>query len=576
MIHEIEPTDRRIRDIHAKRKQLLALPPEEALDCILEERQPVPLVHSFPEEDFYFLIHDIGAEDSLQLLEMASDKQWEYILDTDIWHRDHIIIPEITRWLKLFLTASPARMVRWSAEKHTEFMEYYLFRNIQVAVREHDQDPSELGDGFETHDDVFYFRVNDLPFGPEPDTHLKEERDAFVTEYLHRLSDYDYDLYHSILLESVSVIPAETEEELYRLRNVRLAEKGFVPFDEAVGIYQALKPETFEKQSRNFVKKYPRHRENSAPVSLYPLTVMGRDNFFADALELLGQEGISEHLQSEFAGLCNHVISADQRKIREREELKTVVRKICAFLSIGLEVLLKTDSPSPQQAAVMLHKYPLAQIFRVGYGQAAQLKWRAERWRRESWLEKQELPLTFWGEEWLGILGGLLIEKPLFFDNYQSGVLYRDFLSSGDIRHTEKMLENIIAADRLLSQMQISLRSMPDRFMTWKSCILTAWARHCLGLAETPEPISIKDFRGFFSDLWEPGGDSRKIRDEMKESFLHWISGRAGEDIFGISEKYREILEDLFAEVEREYAAVSAHNLDARYVLLFHISENTE
>lgn len=576
MTREIEPIDRRIRELHAKRKQILALPPEEALDRILDERQPVPLVHSFPEEDFYFLIHDIGAEDSLQLLEMASDRQWEYILDTDIWHRDHIIIPEITRWLKLFLTASPARMVRWSAEKHTEFMEYYLFRNIQVAVREHDQDPSELGDGFETHDDVFYFRVNDLPFGPEPDTHLKEDRDEFVTEYLHRLSDYDYDLYHSILLESATVIPAEAEEELYRLRNVRLAEKGFVPFDEAVGIYQALRPETFEKQSQKFLKKYPRTDSGFIPVPLYPLSTVSQDSLFAHALERIEQEGISEHLQSEFAGLCNHVISADQRKIREREELRTVVRKVCACLSIGLEVLLKTDSPSPQQAAVMLQNWPLAQIFRVGYGQTAQLKWRAEKWRRESWFEKQELALTFWGEEWLGVLGGLLIEKPLFFDNYKSGVLYRDFLSSEDIRHTEKMLDHIIAADSLLSLVQISPRPMPDRFMTWKSCILTAWARHCLGLAETSEPVPMKDFRRFFPELWEPAGDSRKIRDEMKESFLHWISSRAGEDIFAVSEKYRMILEDLFAEVEREYAAVSAQNLDARYVLLFHISENAE
>ncbi len=576
MTYEIEQIDRRIRELQAKRKEILALPPENALDRILDERQPVPLVHSFPEEDFYFLIHDIGVEDSLQLLEMASDKQWEYILDTDIWHRDHIIIPEITRWLKLFMTASPARMVRWTAEKQTEFMEYYLFRNIEVAVREHDQDPSELGDGFETHDDVFYFRVNDLPFGPDPENPLKEQRDEFLTEYLRRLSDHDHIFYHSMLVESATVIPAEMEEELYRLRNVRLAEKGFVPFDEAVGIYQALKPETFAKQSRNFLKKYPRQSEKSSPVSLYPLSVLGRDNFFANALELLGQDGISEHLQSEFAGLCNHVISADQRKIREREELKGIVRKVCAYVSIGLEVLLKTDSPSPEQSADMLRKYPLVQIFRVGYGQAAELKWRAERWRKQSWFEKQGFALPFWGEEWLGILGGLLIEKPLFFDNYQSGVLYRDFLSSEDIRQTGKILDHIIAADSLLDLLQISPEPAADRFMIWKSFLLTPWARHCLGLAETPEPIQMNEFRRFFSDLWETEGGVRKIRDKMKESFLKWISGRAGEDIFGISEKYREILEDLFAEAEREYAAVSEQNLDARYVLLFHLSENTE
>ena len=36
------------------------------------------------------------------------------------------------------------------------------------------------------------------------------------------------------------VIPAEAEEEAFRQRNVRLAEKGLLPFEEAVGIYQPL------------------------------------------------------------------------------------------------------------------------------------------------------------------------------------------------------------------------------------------------------------------------------------------------------------------------------------------------
>ena len=43
-----------IRALDRERVQLLSLPPEKALDRILEASHPAALVHSMPEEDFYF------------------------------------------------------------------------------------------------------------------------------------------------------------------------------------------------------------------------------------------------------------------------------------------------------------------------------------------------------------------------------------------------------------------------------------------------------------------------------------------------------------------------------------------
>ena len=70
-----------------EREKLLSLPPEKIRDHILDHPRPGELVQSFPEEDFYFLIHDIGPEDSLALLSMASAAQWEYIIDMESWQR---------------------------------------------------------------------------------------------------------------------------------------------------------------------------------------------------------------------------------------------------------------------------------------------------------------------------------------------------------------------------------------------------------------------------------------------------------------------------------------------------------
>ena len=48
----------RWEELSIERKKILSLPPKKALERILDAPQPAALVHSIPEEDFYFLIHD--------------------------------------------------------------------------------------------------------------------------------------------------------------------------------------------------------------------------------------------------------------------------------------------------------------------------------------------------------------------------------------------------------------------------------------------------------------------------------------------------------------------------------------
>ncbi|MEJ2284819.1 MAG: DUF6178 family protein [Desulfobacterales bacterium] len=120
--------------LQEKRRQILEKSPGEALDLILQDPQQLPLVHSFPEQDFYFLIHDIGPEDALPLLALASEKQWDHIVDLETWQKDRIDLQSVSRWLGLLLDADQQRFIRWFLEQKLEFIELYLFRNIEFRV----------------------------------------------------------------------------------------------------------------------------------------------------------------------------------------------------------------------------------------------------------------------------------------------------------------------------------------------------------------------------------------------------------------------------------------------------------
>lgn len=564
--------------LRKKRSAILALPPEQALDRILSDPQPAALVHSFPETDFYLLVHDIGPEDALPLLALASSKQWDHLLDLESWGRDRIEMSRLTRWMNLLMEADPQRFIRWFLKDRLAFGELYLFHHVEVRIREHDQDPSEFGEGFFTLDQVYYVRLLKMPPPAEGSAIGEEERQAFLMKLLQRLAEHDHPLFQSLLLEAAHVIPAEAEEAELRWRNVRLAEKGFAPFDEAVGIYQPMTVRRLESQPPKCIAG---DRSGPAatllPVPAYPLRELKADTHFSRALARIQPDEALSHLQWEFANLCNRIIVADHKIVRDREQLAAVVAKACGYVSMGLERLKgpAAAAPDPVRAAAALMRHPLVQLFRLGFGRALEVKWQAERWLGTCWFAQAGLKLGFWGEHWMGVLGGVLLKKPQYYDNGQTGVLYREFAALADVERTERVLKQVQAVDHLLAVMDPRL-DPPARysFLTWKNLLLTQWARHRLDLKEDKvRPLALADFGPFFDELLPPlspeGAGPRRIPDALKTDFVAWLTRETGLKDFEISAKLGIVFEDLFAEVEAEYGRVATRDLDPRFVQLF-------
>jgi len=568
-------TLQRALQLQEKRRAIMGLSGQKALDRILDDPQPAALVHSFPEQDFYLLVNEIGPEDALPLLALATNKQWEHIVDLAVWQKDRIELNSLMRWMNLLLEADPRRFVKWFLEEQLDFGEFYLFKNLEVRIREHDQDTADFGDEYFTLDDVYYLKIIDVPTETESEQLTDEQRRAFLTKLAQSLAAYDHDVFQSVLLEVTHVIPNVAEEECYRWRSVRLAEKGFLPFDEAIGIYQPINPKDLEKTKPKFIPRSA-NEISSLPVPVSPLRELKEDNHFTRALQKIAPVNVLQQLQSEFANLCNQIGVADHRSPGERAILSGIVKKAGGYLSIGLEQMLKGKAVDPALAAALITRYPLQDIFRAGFGRALKLKWRAERWLSKCWFARADLRLTFWGEKWMGVLGGLLVKKPLFYDNYKTGVLYRDFASAADILETETIFDQVVAVDDVLSLMNIKMEpSARYGFLTYKNLLLTLWVRHYLQLKERKlKSLTLKQFLPFFETLLPGKAESdsekaRKIPLEMKTDFLRWLAAETSLNDAEISGQLGQTFEDLFNEIELEYGRVAANEIDPRFVHLF-------
>jgi hypothetical protein len=491
----------------------------------------------------------------------------------EVWGKDQPDDLALTRWLERLLKADPDRFTHWILHDQRDLLEYFLFRHLEVHIREYEQDPAEVGKEFFSEDQVHYVRLRKFPSDDSQAQAFEAQRDTLILDVLKRIAVVDLQIYQHILLESSVVIPAEAEEELYRLRSIRMAEKGFLPFDEAVGVYQSLSvADLMQRQPKS--AGFTGRQVESYPLEVESIDLSEKADLFVRTLAGIRDQVAMQQLQTEFAGLCNQVVAADQNLVRQKADLAQVVDKVSGYISLGLEKI-DTDATDqdPYRNANMIQTYLLADIFRVGYGCALSLKWQADKWRRESWFEQAGLPLGFWGEEWLGVLGGLLIKKPLFFDNYASGVLYREFSGLNDIDRTRQALEQIIAMDDLLSRMGLDMDRTPQSgFITYANLLLTQWANHYLGQTNVPEtlqPISLTRFRRFFNALWEGNTSPRHISNTMRENFLTWLAQRSDLATYELSERLGPWLEALFQQIEDELGPVAARDLDPHHIYLF-------
>jgi hypothetical protein len=534
----------------------LRLPAQKAFQAILESPTPARVVQSLAEEDFFWIVREVGPEDALPLVALASNEQWQYLLDLELWKKDRLDIDAVHQWFSLLLKADPERFLIWGLRENAPLLELHLFKHIQIHVKEQDESPSDFEEGFFTLDGTFYIRIREKKYY------------EVLKGFLERLAAYDLQAFRNLLLESIGVLPAEVEEGLYRLRNVRLTEKGFLPFEEAIGVYQHLAPEKL-KGERVKTWKGTDSAAASHPAPLSTALLIPHQDLFSLCLEDIEEGSTLERIRGEFAGLCNQIISADSFAVRNREDLAAVVRKACGYLDVGLQRL---DGANPERGAQLVAQYLLNQIFRVGYGAGLELKWRAEKWLRKSWFAAQGLSPAFWGDLWAAVLEGLLRKRPLFCKGLSQGELCREFQDLSDIAYCREALDHMETMDRLLAlalgdcRLAFQERYVPVR---WANLLLTAWARDHLGLSQTVLPIRTDELRAFFQDLWAEKERPFHMKESMKHAFWTWLMVRTGLEVRTLQQEAAPPLDHLLKEVEREYGSVSPDDLDPRYVRHF-------
>ncbi len=522
------------------------------MDRILAHDNPRHLVQQIPAQDFYWLVKKVGDDDCIPLLRMASDVQKQHLLDLEMWEGDRPNPVTLSLWFARLHLADPRGLIQWFRTHGESLAYYYFFKKIRVEIR-NDEETQDLEGKF-TLDGTFYVST--------PDTDERE----IIEGILRSLAAEDFEQYQRFLATLGGVIPAEMEEDLYRMRNVRLAEHGFLPAEEAMAVYSRFTPDKLALDEPAASVEEFSYKKIRELVAVSPLLHVQGDNLLTRAFSEIEDPYEVDRIRLEFAGLCNQIIAADGMGVNDLDALIRTCKKAAAHMNLALE---KVCGSSVSMAQGILNKNNLISLFRVGFGLVLDFKWEAERWVKESWFFAQGLEISFWGEAWGNRLKGILKKKPFFYQEVGGEGAYTSFEHISEIETCRTCLNQLKVLDQLFAGLTRmyppdtgTVGSVPRHF---RHVLFNLWARQILNLSPGFSGLKKDQAVLFFPRLRRGEEGPPYEMSVFKDVFINDFVACAAHLIEGSRTDLKEVLQLIWKEFVAEYAYVDTNDLDERY-----------
>ncbi len=550
----LDENDRRPVDKAEMIQELLAFSGEKILGKIMEHDNPQLLVRILPQEDFYWLVKKAGEDECFPLLKMASDDQKQYIFDLEFWEKDRLDLEKASVWLGRLLQADSEGLARWLFSKGEAFAYYYLFNKVQVEIRSEDDDHHDFGEKFITLDGLFYISVTD------------EEGKESIVNILRAMAREDLGTYQTLLANLAGVIPAELEEDMYRLKGVRLAEHGFLPLEEALEVYAPLPPDAVSTEDNAEDKDLIPEEDVREMIPISPFYHVRGHNLLTRAFSEINDDLVLDRLRLEFAGLCNQILSADGVIINDLDTLISACQKAAGHLNLILE---KSCDADIRKAVALLRSNPLVSLFRVGFGLVLKMKWEAERWFKISWFNSQGLGLSFWPDEWGEHLKGMLKDKPLYHVGPEEINELRAFEHLTELANSQNMIQRLKVLDSLMEQLSgvynFDKNTIEDLQPTFHQLLFNLWSRKLLGLELSFLSIPRDQAKAFFGHL-RAGEEVPPFRmfgfeDVFIKDFMAFASDFEPE----LKADLKEALSLIWQEFAEEYESVTKKDIEGRF-----------
>ncbi len=324
------------------------------------------VIPRLPASTFVRIARRLRDEERLELLlPFATTEQLTSLLDLDGWSEDRLDVARGRTWLHAIAELAPANKPRGALadliyEMDPELWTLALAAGTVVAQLPDDDD--------EARDRITYdlaaLRTYETPDGfflvgvPDGELGLR------ALAILRLIYEDDLAEGRKLCMAMRALLPSQAEEDLLRWRNGRLADLGFVHWEQAIKLLRPLDHRTAaQHDALNF--DYLRQHEGLEPT----VSWRGPDLLRRVMMQLPPAEhGVRSR---EFLLLVNEVMSAQRFDPGDETQQQRAIDQTQSTISLGLE-LLGSQAPAGEEAEAFLAErvraIGLRLLFRVGYG----------------------------------------------------------------------------------------------------------------------------------------------------------------------------------------------------------------
>jgi len=518
-------------------------------DLILAAPNALRLVRSFAAESLFHTVKEVGLEDGVELLALASGEQVCALVDLDCWKKDRLETSLLLDWLEVIVEAGSRAVGELLHSIDRELLVLLLKRFVRVHRRDDPEEPEDDVEGPEVfeldeHYQIFF--------------HRSDTRSPLVRSLIEELYERDYSYFVTVMEETWWGVESDLEEGAFRLRSARLQDRGFPDYFEAQQIYRPLRAADLAERSAPLGRS---NGDDGDPLPHDRSLVLPEDGatFFSQVLHAGFSGEAASELRHELAYLVNRVLVAEGVDFADHEQVAEKIRVAHDTVNLALESL--SDVDSARAVRILEHHY-VQHLFQVGWQILLELRKAAKLTVEALGLDASAAGLTFLDTPYREALAGLLRMKPQFFLGIEQPgeIRHRAFATLADVSRARAALRDVASlpqlCDRLLGQTPARLASLRPRDaddFRLSAVILTALAHVALGQTPSLDPLDENELTLLRSVARDPA--TGLVRDALRERFRELCAGGSG------------YLDFALRRLEEEFFSVAADRpLDPRFV----------
>lgn len=423
--------------------QLQRLRPEEQLDWLANHPQAKGLVPALSPLVLHRLAHELGGHELAGLLPHCSEDQMRSLVDLSTWNAQAFEFRSFEGWLMLNLQVGGSQLDRFLTALDREQLLLYLAGRIRVHEIDEDEKYPTLANA--VPGDALWFSP-DRRFCVEISNWQKDEDDEAIRLLLRHWEGRDAFELSRLLAALAWELETNLHEESLRLRNARLEELGFPPWEEAQVLYAAAPLDVLLAAKRAVVlRTAPSH----GGVTL--LSGPGPRDLLRQAQDAMDPTAASS-FAAELVYLANRALVADACDPGDLTALAEQSRRVRATVTLGLEFLARRAGGELSVAAAgVMERYPCSTLFRLGVNLVRPLRDLAQHLVDDP-RSGPEQEVSWLGKKARSVIQNALKKRPLAADGEPIGDLATVQLMGEALEETMALMEAVFEDGELLTE----------------------------------------------------------------------------------------------------------------------------